>query len=174
MAFERERGFSLVELVIVMVLAGLLITAGVVFALPWVGREEVRGAAYQVQSHLQLARIHAVSRNRACRFVLDAESGAIQVVDLNDPADGTDDTLVASATLPRTVSFADPSGGTPITLAILAGSTYQATYAADGRVSDGAGTITLSGGDRYERVTLFGAGGLRTETWDGTAWRAGT
>jgi len=174
MAFERERGFSLVELVIVMVLAGLLVTAGIVFALPWVGREEVRGAAYQVQSHLQLARVHAITRNRACRFVLDAQSGLIQVVDLNDPADGTDDTLVASATLPRTVSFADPSGATPITLAALAGTNYQATYTSDGRVSEGAGTITLNGGGRYERVTLFGAGGLRAEIWDGAAWRAGT
>jgi len=171
---RHERGFSLVELVIVMVLAGLLITAGVVFALPWIAREEIRSAAYALQTHLQLARVQAATRNRDCAFVLDAQAGLMQVVDLNDPSNNSDDTLITSARLPRTVAFADPTGGSPITLTLLSGSIYRATFAADGSVASGAGVVTLSGGDRYERLTLFGAGGVRTDTWDGTAWRAGS
>ena len=42
---RQESGFSLVEVVIVMVLAGLLITASVVYALPWFGREDDQLAA---------------------------------------------------------------------------------------------------------------------------------
>jgi prepilin-type N-terminal cleavage/methylation domain-containing protein len=171
---RQESGFSLVEVVIVMVLAGLLITASVVYALPWFGREDMRGAVYDVQTYLQLTKVQAVTRNRSCQFRLDAANRRLSVVDLNDPSTSSDDVELSSVTLPSTVSFADPSGGTPITLSLISGTTYQATFDADGEVSSGAGVVTLLGGSKYSRLTLFGAGGMRSETWDGSVWRAGT
>jgi len=171
---RREAGFTLVEVVIVMVIMALLITAGIVWAVPWLGREDARSAAYMIQSNLQLARIQAVNRNRSCRFVVDSQSGVLQVIDLNDPSTSTDDVVLEQATIPRTVSFADPSGGAAVTLVSMGGTRYEATFAADGSVTEGAGVINLAGGSRYERLTLFGAGGVRTEVWDGAAWNSGS
>jgi len=171
---RSEKGFSLPEMVVLLALVAMLTTVTITFALPWLAREDMRAAAYQVQMHLQIARIQAVNRNRSCRFQVDAVTSQVQVFDLNDPADGTDDIELANFTLPDTVSFADPLGGAPITLALLAGNTYQATFASDGSVSAGAGTIALSGGERFDRITLYGAGGVKTETWDGSSWVTGS
>lgn len=170
----REAGFSLVELVMVMLVLGLLVTASVVWALPWLSREDARSAAYIVQSNFQLTRIQAVNRDRSCRFILDTASGQVQVVDLNDPATSADDVVVAQASLPRSVSFANPSGGTPVTLVPMGGTRWEATFASDGSVTEGAGIVGLFGGSRYLRLTLFGAGGVRTEVWNGSAWGPGT
>ena len=73
---RQEDGYSLVKAVVVMVLAGLPITAGVVYALPWFGREDMRGAVYDVQTYLQLTKVQAVTRNRSCQFRLDAGNRA--------------------------------------------------------------------------------------------------
>ena len=173
LCLHDDKGFGLIELVTVLALGAMLLTAVVTYALPWVSREEMRGAVYQVQNYLQRARIEAVTRNRSCRFILEADSGRFQVVDLNDPGDATDDETLATATLPGTVSFSDPEGGPAITLSLISGSTYQATFAPDGSVSDGAGVIMFAGGERSDRLTLFGAGGVRVDTWNGSTWVAG-
>lgn len=170
---RRESGVGLVEILVVLVIAGILITAGVVFAMPWLSREEMRGAVYTVQEHLQLARIQAVTRNRACQFRLNASTGLVQVIDLNDPANGTDDTEITHVTLSRSISFSDPGGGSAITLQLISGTLYQATFEADGSVSAGAGVINLLGGDRYDRVSVLGAGGTKTENWNGSVWQWG-
>jgi prepilin-type N-terminal cleavage/methylation domain-containing protein len=169
-----ETGMSLTELVIVLVLVAVLLAATATYSVPWLAREEMRGAVYTVQTHLQMARIQAVSRNREVRFLVDGDAGWVRLVDLNDPASILDDVTLAEARLPSTVAFARPDGGAPITLAALPAGVYQATFAGDGSVAEGAGEIDLVGGGRYSRVLLYGAGGVRTETWDGAAWRPGT
>ncbi len=169
-----ERGMSLAEVVIVLLLASMVITVAVTYALPWLGREEMRSAVYQIQTHFQLARVHAISRNRSCRFTVDGATGRVQVLDLNDPAVSTDDIVLADYTLPSTVKFESPDASTPITLTTLSGSSYGATFASDGRVTAGAGQVVLHGGERYDRVLLYGAGGVRTEHWDGGTWSAGS
>ncbi len=171
---RAERGVNLPEIVIVLALVALVVAAAATYGISWIGREEMRGAVYQVQTHLQLSRIQAVTRNRDCRFLIDGGSGLIQVVDLNDPANGTDDILLYTLTLPRTVTFSRPDSGSPITLALLSGTTYQATFASDGSVSSGAGEIVLNGGQEYDRISLYGAGGVRVERWDGSSWSLGS
>ena len=169
-----ERGMSLAELTVVMVIAALVISAAVTYAIPWLGREEMRGAVYHVQQFLQLARIQAVTRNRSCQFRIDTASRGVTVVDLNDPADATDDIQLYGETLPRAVTFARPDLGSIVTMALLSGTTYQATFASDGSVSSGAGVVALQGGDASYLVTLFGAGGVRVERWNGTLWVSGS
>jgi len=170
---ESQQGFSLTELLVVLFIASLLITATIAYTLPMLGREDLRSAAYEIQSHLQLARAQSVARNRSCRFILNDAARRIQVIDLNDPFSGTDDITLAAFTLPPTLSFARPDPGSPITLAFSLGA-YQATFAADGSVSSGAGEIVIRGGDRYDRLTLYGAGGARVDRWDGSAWVSGS
>jgi len=169
-----ERGVSLAEVTIVMVIIAMLITVTMTYTIPWLGREEMRSAIYQVQEYLQLARILAVSRNRSCQFVLNTATRQVQIYDLNDPASATDDILLYTLTIPASVAFARPDGGSAVTLALISGTLYQATFTSSGGVSAGAGLIAMQGGDGSYRVNLYGAGGVRVEHWDGSAWVAGS
>lgn len=171
---HNERGMSLAEVTIVMVLVAIITTAVATYSIPWLGREEMRGAVYTIQEYLQLARVQAVSRNRDCRFLIDSGSRQVSVVDLNDPSTGSDDIPLYSATLSSRVTFSRPDTGSAVTLASVSGSLYQATFASDGSVSAGAGLIAVQGGDGNYRINLYGAGGVRVERWNGSSWMAGS
>lgn len=169
----RERGLGMLETLVVLALAGVLITAGAAYAIPQLAREELRDAAYALQANLQLTRVQAVARNRACCFVLDAPNRSLGIYDLNDPLDGSDDLLLGQVRLPDQMSFARPDSGDPITLQVVSDGVWQAVFAADGSVSAGAGHIAVRADERYQRIVLHAAGGVRGETWDGSAWKAG-
>jgi len=165
-----ERGSSLAELVIVLALVTVAVLVLAVYSLPWLHAEEARSAVYQTQMFLQLARVEAITRNRACRFEIDGDARRIRVYDLNDPSDSTDDLPIADATLSSRVSFGAPGGGAAITLTHASGATYHATFSPDGSVSSGSGSISIQGRDQFERIALYGAGGTRVERWNGSAW----
>ena len=169
-----EQGTSLAEITVVMVVMALIVTAVGSYSLPWLGREEMRGAVYQVQQFLQLARTQSIARNRNCLFQIDTSNRRIVVLDLNDPANSTDDILLHDATLSSKISFARPDSGSAVTLTALGGTLYGATFASDGSVSAGAGLIAMQGGDGSYRVNLYGAGGVRVERWDGSGWVIGS
>ena len=170
-----ERGMSLAEISIVLVIAAIMITAAATYTIPWLGREQMRSAVYEVQQFMQLARIEAVSRNRSCRFRLDTASRQLQIYDLNAPSNSSDDIqLYQTVTLPSTVSFARPDSGSAVTLNLLSGTSYESTFASDGSVTSGAGLVAMQGGDGNYRVNLYGAGGVRVERWNGSAWLLGS
>ena len=165
-----ERGMSFAEVVVVMALVAILATASVTFVLPWLDREEMRGAIYQVQQAMQMGRSQAIARNRDCRLILDTTTGQIALVDLNDPLVLTDDIVLHRLSLPDGVTFSRPDMGLPVTLAAVGGGLFQATFSADGSVTAGVGLVALEGGDGSYRINLYGAGGVRIEKWDGSQW----
>ena len=169
-----EHGVSLAEITVVMVVMAIIVVSIGSYSIPWLGREEMRGAIYQVQQFLQLARAQAITRNRDCRFQVDTSSRTINVLDLNDPANTTDDILLHNATLSTKVSFARPDTGAAVTLTSLGGTLYGATFASDGSVSTGAGLVAMQGGDGNYRISLYGAGGIRVERWNGSGWVLGS
>ena len=57
-----ERGMSFVEVVVAMGMVAIIATTSVTFVLPWLDREEMRGAVYQVQQAMQLGRSQAIAR----------------------------------------------------------------------------------------------------------------
>ncbi len=161
------------ELLIVAALLALTVLLAGMYSLSYLNAEEARSAVYQTQMLLGLARTEAVTRNRACRFEIEGSERRIRVWDLNDPSVATDDIRLADVQISPKVVFQDPEGNTPITLQSLSGQLYGATFGADGSVSAGAGVVTLRAMDRFERVSLFGAGGTKVERWSGTGWQAG-
>lgn len=167
---RRERGYTLPELLLLLAIEGVVVTLSVTYAVAWLGRAESRGAVYSIQTFLQRARMEAVARNRPCRFTVDTATGQARVLDLVDLSDTSDDILLTDTTLDGKVSFARPDVGAPVTLTPMAGSTFGATFAADGSVSAGSGMVALLGGDEYFRVNLYGAGGASVERWSGASW----
>jgi prepilin-type N-terminal cleavage/methylation domain-containing protein len=169
-----ERGYTLAEILVALMIGGLLLAAGTTTTVAWIGREESRSAVYLLQTLVQSARMQAISRHRSCQIKLDTSTRLIQVIDLNDPSNATDDVTVTSVTLSPRLSFARPDGSTPVTLSLVSGTTYQTTFGSDGAVTQGSGVITVFGGDRYEQLTVYGAGGVRLDRWNGSAWQVGS
>lgn len=168
---RNQRGTSLPELLAVLVVLTMGLTASTRFTHSWIERQSARNAVYQLQSFLRLTRVHAITRTRDCRFVIDEATRTIRIFDLDNPGDDTDDIELGSLTLNPVVRFERPDPGDPITLSPLGGTEYQATFTPRGSVSAGAGLIVVrTGEDGYRKITLFGAGGLSLERWDGSAW----
>lgn len=166
---SRQHGFTMPEMLIVVAVMALVGGIAITFVVPWLGREAGRGAVYQVQQAMQIARAQAIARNRDTRLVVDAATRQIAVIDLNDPSNLTDDLLVHKLTLPKNVRFSRPDTGSVVTLTLVSTNLYQATFTSDGSVT-GAGFVSLSGGSGSYRITLYGAGGTGIERWAGSSW----
>ena len=171
---KRQRGVTLTELLIVLAVASLGLLAVGTYAVPWIAREGLRSAIYDVQTYMQLARIEAISRNRDCRFVVDTATNRIGVLDTAGTASVGDDILLYESDLPDTVSFARPDTGSAVTLNNVSGTTFQTRFGNDGIVNIGTGEVVMFGGSKYEKVEVFGAGGIRIQKWNGTGWTIGS
>ena len=101
---RNEVGMTLVELLVVLGLALGIAAMTVAYSMPWMVRESVRSAAFDVNGMLQLAKVEAVSRNRPSRFVVDTVAGELQVWDGLGSDTISDDVLLMerprSSTLP--------------------------------------------------------------------------
>jgi Tfp pilus assembly protein FimT len=162
---------TLFELVLVVSVASVAVVATATYTLPWIARERSRSAVYDVQSYLQLARIEAVSRNRNCRFVVDTSTRIVQVFDGNGTSSTSDDTLLYESSLPSQVQFARPDSGSAVTLSQI-GSTsqFETVFTSDGIVLQGTGEVAVFGGNEYNRVLVYGAGGVTVDRWSGSGW----
>lgn len=67
---HRQRGFSLIELMIGLTLVAMLLTFGMPSFTVWLQNTRIRSAAEALQSGLQLARAEAVRRNTSTVFTL--------------------------------------------------------------------------------------------------------
>lgn len=171
---RTQKGVTLIELLLVLSALSLALLAVASYSLPWIARESAKSAAYDVQTHMQLARIEAVGRNRVCAMEVNTTTQRLSVWDTQGTFSTLDDEMLYDVTLPDTVSFARPVAGAPVTLGSLSADRFAVAFRSDGTVSAGAGDVVLFGGERYEKITVFWAGGIQVEHWDGSAWRAGS
>lgn len=101
------RGFSLVELMVVIAIIGLLLLVAFPAYMEWIQNSRIRTAAETIQNGLQLARVEAVRRNGTVEFVLSGADSAWTVQVPGDPPDviqqraaGEGTSLVTVATEP--------------------------------------------------------------------------
>lgn len=69
-SIHRDAGFSLIELLIGVTIAGILLVMGIPSFKSWLQNTEIRTAAESIQNGLELARAEAVRRNTQVRFQL--------------------------------------------------------------------------------------------------------
>lgn len=159
----RQRGVTLVELMIGLVILGMLISLAVPSFQDWIRNSQIRNGADAMVSGLQLARNEAISRNAAVQFRFDKTAYGWQVWDVASnseirawsPQQGArNTTITATPTNATMVTFnafgrvvANPvaSGATPPTLTQL-------------EVDAASGSTTTT---RKLRVTINSAGGAR-------------
>ncbi len=170
---RSESGMTLAELVVVLGLALGLAAVTVVYSMPWMVKESVRSAAFDVNGMLQLTKVEAVSRNRPIRFVVDTAAGELQVWDTLGSGSTSDDVLLHDRTLPTHVVFARPDTGSAVTLDTVDAASYQAVFTSDGMLSSGPGVICLHGGESFGSVAVYAAGAIEILRWNGTEWTSG-
>ena len=105
LAMRDQRGLTLIELIVVVAVVSVMVGITVAYSLPWLAKETMRSGANDVQSFMQLAKIEAVSRNRECRFVVDASSGTLEVWDSLGTDDDSDDVRLHLSSLPTSIAF---------------------------------------------------------------------
>lgn len=104
-------GFSLIELLVVIALIGLVVVVGYPNMMEWLDRYQVRGAASELASSIQLQRMRAVAQNTEFSIAFNADAGSYSLYQ-GDPDTGTMLDVIARA-LPIGVSFSgndDPIG----------------------------------------------------------------
>lgn len=160
----RQSGFSLIELMIVLVIVGIGLLVGLPSYANWVANSRIRNAAESIQNGLQLARSEAVRRNARVSFVLAADSG------------WTLGCVAATAECPAAIQSRAASEGSAGTTAVMSNSgtantvffnSFGASVTAAGaagpaRVDIDVDSATLAAADsRNLRVSIFSGGSVR-------------
>jgi len=76
---QSERGFTMIELMIVVAIMGLAASIAVPNYLTWFARYQLRQAVTEIQNQLSLARVSAMSRNSVVNVSLALNGGTVQI-----------------------------------------------------------------------------------------------
>lgn len=114
---RRDRGFTLIELMVALAVAGLLLMGAIPLVREWMMNMQVRNAAMSIAGGLEKARAEAVRRNRDVTFSLVWSNST-------SPAGLSDDCTLSSRSASWIISLEDPAGGCGGTL--LTGDTSAA------------------------------------------------
>jgi type IV fimbrial biogenesis protein FimT len=128
-----HRGFTLIEIMIVISLLAFLLFLAVPNFSRWIQNTQIRTAAEAITSGLQTARAEAVRRNTSVQFVVDAPPSSSWTVSLLPPAS-------------TTIQKRPAAEGSPnVAVTITPGTTTTATFNGLGRIitnTDGSVPIT--------------------------------
>lgn len=111
MKTPMQRGITLIEVMIGLVILGILLAMGVPSFSAWIQSSQIRNSAESIQNGLMHARAEAVRRNTTVRFQLVTDltngcaisaTGSSWVVSLDDPS-GACDSAASDTVAPRIV-----------------------------------------------------------------------
>jgi len=152
MARFESKGFTLVELVIVIAILGIVASIAVPSFMTMIRNSEARAAAESILSGLQKARADAVSRNKRVEFIAATDtSWNVQLLD------GT------------TLYSRSSAEASPTTSAALGGGATTATFNSFGRLVNNADTtnsltsvdVSATDGSKTLRIVVGLGGSVR-------------
>jgi type IV fimbrial biogenesis protein FimT len=160
MIFTSQRGFSIIEILISLVVMGVLIGLAAPNFFAFLQNQQIRAATESTLNGLQVARAEAVRRNTPVQVVLAPPTAAWTVTRVST---GTvvqsriSEQSTASAVLATT-----PAGATTVTFSALGGVTANADASASVNQIDvtNAGFAAASGA-RPLRITVSAGGNIR-------------
>ena len=175
----RQRGFSIVELMIAITVLALILALGLPNLVDMVRSTQVRGLAESLQSGLQRARAEAIKRNRPVSLwlvtpavgtpgascALSSASGS-WVIALDNPA-GKCNVAPSDTTDPRIVQMVGGTGNDITVAALTTGGSAatSVTFNSYGQPTAGSiGRINIThaeSGPRQLRVEISASGGVR-------------
>jgi type IV fimbrial biogenesis protein FimT len=98
---SKQRGFTIIELVIAITIAGLLVAAALPSAGTWIRNTRIRTAAESISIGIQQARNEAVRRNQPVSLFLVSDADAVSM---------SDACALSSSSSGWVVSLASPAG----------------------------------------------------------------
>jgi type IV fimbrial biogenesis protein FimT len=138
----KQRGFTIIEVVIAIAIAAFMLAAVMPSAGAWVRNARIRTAAESISNGLQQARNEAVRRNQPVSFFLVSDSDAISM---------SDSCALSSTSSGWVVSLASPAGkcatdrGTFIALRPPGDTANGLSVSAKDIVNGNANTVTFNG-----------------------------
>ena len=164
----KQRGFSLIELMIAVVLVSIVVALGVPSYMIWIQNTRIRNAAESIQSGIQAARAEAVRRNTSVQFDLRGTNSAWTVCvtpaapgSCPDPDDATtiqSRTIKEGSSADITVAVSDAG---PFVFDGFGKLTSPVPAAADHlvRIAVDMSTSVLSAADSRDLSVIIGIGG---------------
>lgn len=161
LTMQRQRGMSLVEAMIALVIAAILVATAMPMYSTWVQNTQIRTGAEAILNGLQLARSEALNRNANVQFEMTGAADTGWRVSL--AADGTViQTRSAGAGSASAMATVTPAGTAFVTFNALG---RRLATNADGTVPidriDIASSIASFTGGRNLRVTISAGGQVR-------------
>ena len=165
-----EKGFTLVELTIVIALIAVVSAIAVPNIVVWRQNAELRGAARDLLSDIQLAKITAIERNKYCAITFNqSPPGYMIYVDANENLqyDGGDESVksVLLSTYGTTSYDSSQGGGDGLT---FSNPSNAVAFAPDGLPKSlsgfGSGTVSLKNDqNKTTSVVVSSAGNVRIQ-----------
>lgn len=138
------RGFTVVELVVIVAIVGLLATLAALSIPSWRANTTLKTTAREVVSHFQFARLEAAKRNATASIQLTEGGGGVGKCEVLISGQ-----VIRGFTMPGGVTLTPPT--TPVT-------TFQINTR--GIPVGGGGTVILTNGPRTYNVMLSAAGAI--------------
>jgi len=136
---DRQRGFTLIEVIIVMAIMGIVAAIGIPALSDWREKQSVRSAAQALLAHMKQARIKAVADNRSVSITFTSSS---YTFDADTTTDGSCGLCKNEVVLFS--QFSNKLSVSPLTTKIF---TSRGTL-------NGSTTITLAAGTSEKKITL--------------------
>jgi Tfp pilus assembly protein FimT len=153
---QKKSGFTLVQLVLVMVLLAIATASGVSSFLSWLPKYRLKSAARDLYSNLQLAKMSAVRANTKCKVQYFKNPDRYSVDLLNK--------TIRLSDYGSGIRFQGPTGQTFAVPAI--------TFNSRGTSNSGYAYLTNSGNTAYYRVGPLTSGAVKLQRWSGgTSWK---
>lgn len=166
-----HKGFSLVEVMIVVALIGILLAVAVPNVLSWLPNMRLKAAARDLFSNMQRTRMEAVKTNQDWTIVFDTANGRYQI----RAGDGTIRQTVTFADDYRSgVGFGHGSATTPIAGPFDDNVTYSTNVVTfNGRGTGNSGYVYLENVNQDATVYAVGtqtSGVIMLKKWTGGGW----
>lgn len=152
---RKKSGFTLTELVIVIVVLGILTAVGVPNFLSWLPKYRLRSAARDLYSNMQLAKMAAIRANGNCSVTYSSNPDQYTVSLLNK--------TVVLGDYESGVNFDGPSNETFAVATI--------TFNSRGTSNSGYAYLSNSGDTAYYRVGPLTSGVINLQKWGGGSWK---
>ena len=175
---RKRSGFTVIELIIVIVVLGILTAVGVPNFLSWLPKYRLRSAARDLYSNMQLAKLSAIKNNADWAIVFNKASDQYQVCSGQGPDSswgGTDNIVVKTILLNDYGSGVGYGHGTAIPIGSTFGDEITFTNNVAVMNSRGTGNAGYVYLDNSSAATSYGIG-KRTNgliilrRWNGANW----